>query len=603
MRKILIFTIMMLCLSYPAKGDERTFKAELSSKNTAPGRQVEMSLVFSGTKDIPPPELPFMPDISFKYKDKIFDVAGNTLTYKFSVIPTRPGSYSIGPLITVYDGETLISNQVELKVDKIFRPKDLTGDNNLEVNNNFDLSKHIFAKIEIPGGDVYMNEKAIIKLEVYSDWLDIEDLKIAESFKMKKLISSNFKKNKSFISEIKGVKYIVIDYIKEFFSPFPGSFSPKPFKVMFNIVMPEVENEGEMMFLNDNMSFYKKYMGRKKEKSEIIEVDPGKIKIMDLPPGKPFGFKGAVGNFNVEIEPARQDSYTEEGIYEFTTTIMGEGNYDTVSAPVFASDKGLKIYPEARRRKEKSVTFEQKVKPVDKSLKYIPALRFVFFSPEERKYKVIEKGPFEISPGISSKDKTKSVRVSGGSSEEGKSQWISSLKKDMGRIYDRKYGMISMEFAAYVLVLIVLMFLSGLYRYRSYWIKTSDDPKAIAKRAGIIGKNVLSRARYLSKKRKSEEFCETVFRGMQKYFAELMGLSPGNITESAVKGFLKDNFQLEALSEGINEVFSYCYRGKFSDAGMDKEEMENALKNTERLFNIFDDISLDLIMAAKKERE
>jgi hypothetical protein len=553
-------------------------------------------LIFSGGTEIPVPEMPFLPGLTFKYKDKMVDQGKKQIIYTFAVIPSKPGSYVIGPLFTVNETELFRSNKVSLKVDRAYRPERISEStkNDSAGGSEKGLSGHIFTRMEIPDREVYVNEQIQLILKVYSDWLDVEELQIVETRSEGDLISTSFKKERSFFEENEGVKYIVLEYSKTIFSPFAGEITIPSFEVRFKIVRPE--GNGNSSFLNDNSSFYEDYLGRKKDKREVLKTPVSKIKVSELPGTGPPGFKGALGDFNVSIKIDRM-KFHKDRILEFITKITGEGNYNTVFAPELVSSEGVSIYSVEDHREEESIEFRQSVKLIKKNLKNIPALRFVFFSPSKKIYEIVEKGPFNIVPGTAVIDEIEKGKRSYNISGENEESWITVLKDDIGRIYGESYGIFSLNLVIVMFGLLLMMFGFGIYRYRLFWIMASNDPGAVFRRVSGISKKVLSRIRYLYKKGKSDEFCDALFQGLQDYFAELMGFSPGNITESAVKAFLKDNFELETLSAKINEIFFFCYRGKFSNINVDKNEMNKALIDTAGVFNVFNDIALELISA------
>jgi len=597
MKKITILILIFL-FSLSAYAAERTFKAELSRGHTSPGRQVELSLIFSHTKDIPPPDMPFMPGITFRYKGKEEGAFDEILIYKFAIIPSTVGTFSIGPLYTAYNGDFYVSNKIELKVDKSFETQNVPIEK--VKTESRDLSKHVFVDMEVSADEVYVNEKVLIKLRIFSDWLDIENLKIVELLQNNDFIGAKIDKTNSFFKEIKGVKYFVIEYSKEIFSPYSGKFMLSPFEARFNIIMAKKENGVYAELLNDNMNYYEKYLGKKKERKEVLKTQPIKINVLALPEKKPLGYKGAVGDFSVEIKE-NWSSFEINKILKFTTIVEGKGNYDTVSSPEFVSKKGIKIYPENKYKKEKSVIFEQAIKVEDAELAQIPPLRFVFFSPAKKSYELVQKGPFELDVMGGGKIVESIGGIDDGVIEK-KQDWVMVLKHSPENRSSDNYGMFPLVIIFGVFCFEILIFIVALYKYRIDWIRRSDDPKAVFLRTKYISRDLLLRAGGFYRKGKSEAFCGIIFQGLQDYFGSLLGLSSGNITESVVGRVLKETYQVESLSDGINEVFLYCYRGKFSDSTLDKSEMKRALVKTESLLKLFNEVGLEIIKTRTSEK-
>ena len=588
--KTLTALIIVLFISCSSYATERNFIAEISSNVTAPGRQIEMSLIFPET-DVVSPEMPFLPGINFKYKEKIIDQVKGTITFKYLVISSKTGDFTIGPLVTGYNGDIFKSNPVTFSVKK--GEYEIVELSDHKLLNHEDLDKHIFIDLITPEKALYVNEKAFIKLQFYSDWLDVENIKILESFQPKEFIENNFKKVNSSFIEKEGIKYIVLEYIKEIFSPLPGELMLSPVEVRFNVVRPPKEKESDFYLMNDNLGFYKQYLGRKKKKNEVLISSSKNIRIIDLPEDKPLGFNGAVGDFNVQIN----EDWSEFEKYrkiKYSTTILGEGNYDSIVAPVFLTEKGIKVYPENKIKKEKSFIYEQTVKVVDNELVEIPAYRFVFFSPTNNEYKVIQKGPFVLEKSGNKKSEEKPGIFDIGIIPE-KQEWISSIKHSLGKGFLKNYEIFSFVIVLILVIFEILFFSVGLYLYRKKWIMTSNNPKAIFIRTKKMSKKILSKAKALYLKGKNKEFCDIVFSGLQGYFAELLGLSASNITASAIKVYLKDSLKTDCFSFEINEIFSYCYKGKFSNLKIEQDDTKTVLEKMSSLLNDFGEIGLEII--------
>ena len=149
--------------------------------------------------------------------------------------------------------------------------------------------------------------------------------------------------------------------------------------------------------------FFDDFFGRYENQPIMLESPRTSMSIHALPEtGKPDEFSGAIGNFSMDIE-AQPTRISEGDPITLTMTISGEGNFDNVSAPLLTESNGLKIYsPTASpssgdAAQEQVKTFEQAVIITDPLRDHLPPLAFTYFDPEKKQYETLLSDPIAVS--------------------------------------------------------------------------------------------------------------------------------------------------------------------------------------------------------------
>ena len=130
------------------------------------------------------------------------------------------------------------------------------------------------------------------------------------------------------------------------------------------------------------------------------------IPITVLPlPEKPEGFGGAVGKFRVQAQLAQQ-SLTQGTPVRFTITISGEGNPNTISAPMLPEMSWAHVSgPETDTQQQENSpvvtkTFSYLLTPLETGEHAVPPATFIYFAPAINNYKTEQtrEYPVTISP-------------------------------------------------------------------------------------------------------------------------------------------------------------------------------------------------------------
>lgn len=127
-----------------------------------------------------------------------------------------------------------------------------------------------------------------------------------------------------------------------------------------------------------------------------VEFPGAQIKVRPLPDNAPDGFKGAVGNFTLDVSTTSRELKLGDTV-TVETQVTGSGNIDQFPGPFLVDPEEswkqfeviAKPFGSERRSSSGTVEFSQVVRPT-KKVPALPPYRFVFFDPVQEKYRTLE---------------------------------------------------------------------------------------------------------------------------------------------------------------------------------------------------------------------
>lgn len=141
-------------------------------------------------------------------------------------------------------------------------------------------------------------------------------------------------------------------------------------------------------------------IGAMRQQTLTLRHDVGRARIADVPDaGKPPGFGGAVGQFELAAESPRGELRVGEPA-TLTFRVSGTGNFDRVAVAGIAPSAEWKVYPgsttfEPAKRSAISGTkvITQTIVPARAGDLEIPAVAFSYFDPEAKAYRTVSTAP------------------------------------------------------------------------------------------------------------------------------------------------------------------------------------------------------------------
>lgn len=596
MRRYVIASCLLLLASTVSFAEETTFSLALERSRIAPGKQTQLTMTFTGTPDLPAPALPFIPGLETRYQKSERRPVGSdgasreTLVHTYRVIAMKAGTYRFGPLSFEHGGVVYTSNAVDLEVTKEAALAERAA---VATEAKADLSRRIYLRLEYPRSRIYANERLPLSIKLMSDWLDLEDVTVP-AVKSAELIVADYAKEKARIVENDGVKYAVLEYKTSVVAPTPGVFSLEPVRVKFFIAKRKRSASGELPdLLNDNEIFYDRVIGTGDRLSVELETEAVSLTVVPLPKeGRPYGFKGAVGSFQlaVGVEPAALKTGDATTL---TLEVTGEGNFDTVTGIPIPSPEGFRPYEPQITRSPAALKIQQVFRLVDPSADEIPAVTFSFFDPATGAYASITRGPFPLTVQKAAKAAGQPPAPPSAPQQAQKTgEELVTIKERPGPLEPSETGLY--YGGAFLLALgalpLIALFGAIVVKRRMDFL-ASDVEYANWLRMLSCSASDLGRLRRARMTASPKEFYDAVFDIMREYLSVRLLIPAGGITERTIDELLGAKIGDATVLAAIRRVFFDCHLARFTSVELGMEDMKQTEKDVKSVFEYLNDMT------------
>ncbi len=342
--------------------------------------------------------------------------SSSSVSYTYLVQATRPGTHTIEPITVTVDGKTYKTRAITCKVrpaaSSPVPPSGHQGGRAVQPPSSSstrlrsgEADRIGFMRVKPAKENVYAGELVPFTVKAYfrqgmrvtikSNPRLTNDNFILESLDDKPVQSEEV---------IGGVPYTLLTWHGAVSAVKQGTF-PLEMELDTSLLVRSHRQRPSSMFgspLFDD-PFFDDFFGGYTQK-EITLVSPKKeITVNDLPEkGRPPEFGGAIGSFSLAVN-ARPLTVAPGDPITLHMIVQGKGNFDRVKAPVFTGKKqNWKTYPPSTGKliTGKGPTkkeFEQAIVPTNANIRKIPAVDFVYFDPQAKKYIRLRSDPIALT--------------------------------------------------------------------------------------------------------------------------------------------------------------------------------------------------------------
>lgn len=235
-------------------------------------------------------------------------------------------------------------------------------------------------------------------------------------------------------------------------------------------------------------SFFNDFFSDYNNKPIRITSPEISFQVLPLPEsGKPEGFTGAIGRFDLKVTAQPISVEAGEPI-TLTMSVVGTGNFDNVKAPIISEPAGIKTYtpnetytPDQNPHQGEK-RFEQAVIIAEPTLQQIPPIVFSFFDPEKGKYQTLFSDAIDITvtsspiapeiardPKRTDQPTSVSHQAEAGQTDASRSITLAPVKLESDRVVSslRPIFLAPWFFASLLICIIAIAGLSGFRLYRS----------------------------------------------------------------------------------------------------------------------------------------
>lgn len=598
-----ILSLFLFCTSMLFAQDIR-FTASASKTTVGTGEQFEVTFTINANGDrFSQPDMSGFQVLSGpNMSNSMTSINGNTTVstgYSYDLMAAKQGTFLIGPASIVVNGHRYTTNPIRITVVK-GQPvpqgrqmqQQAVPDDAVAQGSASNLSKSIFLRADVSKTNVYLGEQLNVNYRLYYR-VGILDNRLDKAPDLNGFWSQdvNTKQQTAQVhTEIyKGERYNVADLKQTILFPErAGNLTLDPLAMTFVVRVQAPSRDIMDQFFGGNYT----------DEKIQIKSPPVTIHVKPLPEaGKPAGFGGAVGSFNMNAWVDKTSLKANEPL-NYNVKITGAGNIKLFQnlAANFPADFE-KYDPKVTDTLSNSVThiagsrmYNYLLIPRHEGNFTIPPIKFSYFNPATGRYVTLTSKAFDIqvAKGLAENNVTslasankQDVKVLGNDIRYIKANDNSLQKKGEGF-----YGSV-----AYILLLLLgpLAF-AGALIYRKWDEKNNSDiVKVKSRKASKIAAKHLANAQRQLIANNKKLFYEDLFKGIYGYLSYKLNIPYANLDKETIAGALKAKGIKDELATQLLDTLDLCDMARFAPvSGIAEHEVFEKAKNT--INNIEDEL-------------
>ncbi|MCM8782622.1 MAG: BatD family protein [Candidatus Omnitrophica bacterium] len=595
MKRLLSLLLFTLYLVSEASASDIQFEATVDRNKIALGEALQLSLAFHGTQSVSRPSIDKIEGFDARYLGPstfvsiVNGVVTRSITHIYTLIPLKTGTFTIGPFSAEVQGKTLTSKSITIEVvstpsggQSYSRQQTQKEPATTKISVD-ELKDRIFLILSAGKRKAYLNEIIPLTIKLYVNRLAVRDIQFP-AIETNDFSIEKFGQPKQYREELGGILYDVIEFTADMFAIKQGEFTLGPAKLNCNLVVRRAAQRKRSPFDDDffggffNDDIFEDFFGR--DDAYPLELKSAELPITVLPlpqEGKPQGFDGALGNFQLNVEATPLEVKAGDPI-TLKMTIKGEGNFDSVKAPKLQSQDGFKVYDPQVKQNENEKVFEQVIIPNSQNLTHIPQINFSFFNTKTGQYEVLTHSPIPIKVSKADETQTKLIELPQAQlrplQKEELGRDIIYIKSSPGQL--KKIGRYLYQSLGFWLLHIFIFIVFSTILAFILWQQRLITDQRYARRlqAPVKAKKGIKEIDGLLREGKTEAFFDAVFRTLRQYLADRFHLPAGGITAITIEELAKEKGIAQGALDKIKMIFADCDMARYAPGQFGRKQLE-----------------------------
>ena len=525
-----------------------------------------------------------------------------SLTYTYTLMARKVGSFTIDPASIVVGGDTYRSNALKITVlpaDEEPAPSSnnqqaTTGGANATQQSatSSNRSGDIFIKTQVSKTKVHEQECILLSYKLYFAGVDVaqftNNTKLPEfkGFMKQELDQQEIQTE---LEHYNGRNYqTAVLYRTLLFPQKAGDIEVEP--ASFEAVV-RVQNRTQVRSIFDD--FFATYSNVTKPLTA-----PGvTIHVQPLPAGKPAGFSGGVGSYTIHSSISSNSITTNDPI-TIKLSISGKGNMKMLKTPSVDWPDGFEVYDPKVSNNFKNTTSGVSG---SKDIEYlaiaraagdytIPPITFSYYDTNEERYKTYTTEEYQVHVARGANEADQTVVTSGTYTNK---EDIQKLGTDIRYIETQPLrpnehkgkGLNGQWWLWYLLPTILSVLLFVLFRKQ---IRDNADARKVRyRKANKVAQKRLKKAKKLLNDHQDAAFYEEIERAAWSYLSDRLSIPQANLTKENISGILREKGIAEDLISEVSNVLSTAEFARYapSAAGSKSELYDATAKLIDNLEN------------------
>ena len=517
------------------------------------------------------------------------------MTYTYTLLASKEGSFTIPPATIKVDGEQYTSNGVRITVlpadepaqTNANRQSHTAGTTASQQNESQTISsENIFMRTLVSKTKVHEQEAILLTYKLYFAGVDVAQL--TNNTRLPEF--KGFLKQELEMSEIQtelehynGRNYqTAVLYRTLLFPQRSGDIviDPAQFEALLR-----VQNRAQVRSIFDD--FFNSYT----TVTKALQSPGITINVSALPAGKPLGFCGGVGQFNISSSISSTELQATEAV-TLTVTIQGAGNMKLLKTPAVDWPEGFEVYdPKVTNNFSVTTsgvsgtkTIEYLAIPRAGGVYTIPAIQFAYYDTQADAYRSLATPEYTLNIARSTNEESGAAVVNTYVQKEN----IQQLGSDIRYIYTGELKAASNRnsisfgtllfwlFYAIPLSIAALMFIV----FRKRIKENADVTRMRYKKANKVAQRRLKVAEQLLQQNKKEAFFEEIERAAWTYLSDRLSIPTAQLNKENIAQILTEKAVPDVTIKQMLHVLSTAEFARYaptSDSAM-HELYEDTIK-------------------------
>lgn len=496
------------------------------------------------------------------------------LTYTYTLIANKEGTFTISPATIKVDGEQYTSNGVRIIVLPADQPNNVSAGNTNTVgqtsqrpasSQNDNVSEaNIFVRTLVSKTRVREQEAILLSYKLYFAGVDVaqftNNTRIPE-FKgfLKQEIESG--EIQTELEHYNGRNYqTAVLYRTLLFPQRSGDITIEP--AQFEAVL-RVQNRAQVRSIFDD--FFGSYTAVNKP----ITAPGVTIHVLDLPANKPAGFSGGVGQFNLTSKISGTELNANEAV-TLTLTIQGAGNMKLLKTPMVDWPEGFEVYDPKVTNNFKNTTagvsgtktIEYLAIPRAGGTYTIPPVRFAYYDTQEQDYRTITTPEYTLNIERAANEDATAMVVNNFVQKENIQQLGTDIRyihtAELMPVADASSRAIRFGSLLFWLCYAIPSLLAALLFviFRKKIKENADMTRVRYKKANKVAQRRLKVAEQLLKQNKKDAFFEEIERAAWTYLSDRLSIPTAQLNKENIAQILSNKGVSDMIIQEMMHVLS-----------------------------------------------
>lgn len=499
-----------------------------------------------------------------------------SVTYTFTVLCDKAGTYSIGSATVEAGGKTVKSNPINVKVLPLgqgpsSQPSNRGGASTRQTTRPVTTggnisSKDLFMTATANKTNVYEQEAILLTYKIYSavnlTQLDGK-LPNLDGFQIQEMPLPRTKQFK--IENYNGRNYQTVVWSQYLLFPQKSG----------ELVIPSITYEGIVQEINPNIDPIEAFFngtGGVMDFKKKITTPKVVINVQPLS-DKPADFSGGVGRFSIESSINANTVKTNDAI-NLKVVISGKGNMKLINTPEVAFPKDFETY-DAKVTDNFSIStdgltgtrqFEYLAVPRTHGTYTIPPINFVYFDTSSKSYKTVSTEPYTIvvEKGKGTSNKAVADFTNGQRAVDQIGVDIRYIKRGDSELRKNNETFFSGNSYWLCYVVAVILFVLIVILANKYRTDNQNVAKSRGRKANKIATKRLKYAAVLLKNKKRGEFYDEVLKALWGYIADKLNMPQEHLNKDNIQSRLEEKGVEQPLIDDFIKVLDNCEFARYA---------------------------------------